>query len=640
MESKSGMNWWLKGANVFTCFAFIFYSMCVGGVQKALAQSNSPHTLHTSPNHNQAIVPAVTHVVSGVVTDSVTHWPLYASIDITGDNSFTEETIWTDPVTGNYSVGLPEGTTFTFSVNAWVQGYDENDISPIGPLTTDLSENIALLADGTDCNAPGYTLSTTCQAPSGGLVVGNAYDANTLKAMAGVTVSNDGGYSTATAATDDPNVDDGFYTLYSPSGTHTFTASLSNSSYGNDTINNVVVGGGQTVKQDFYLPAPALTVSPSPLQTSLMIGNQAVVPLTLTNNGGVNATYQLQESNGGSSPAISAAKAQIIWLQRPTTGVQMQTKQGDIALVYPESYRWTTNASLPDKVLAFADDQYHKNPTFLEQALQNLGISYTFVYDNLSLFETDLTSQHWDEVLIQNDYSLLLSTTLPAINTWVQGGGHLGAEIWQIADPSHSSDPLFATLGVSYVSNIPKNAPIPATVWWVPGHPIFTTPTSAAAWPYVALCPLGSSCGTYDNPVSGVSTAIAGWTSTRMQGQANLIVRNDGQTVFKTFLDEANTNVDSNSNGIKDAVELWENIAYFLLYSDIPWLSEASTSGTVPANSSIQINVTFDSSTVQQSGLYTGTLKVLSNDPINPFIEEPVQMTVAGNRIYLPVILR
>ncbi|MCP4283126.1 MAG: carboxypeptidase regulatory-like domain-containing protein, partial [Gammaproteobacteria bacterium] len=66
------------------------------------------------------MAPASSYTVDGIVTDANTGWPLYANIDIDG---YPGDPIWTDPVSGYYSITLPEGITYTFNVNAWVPGY-------------------------------------------------------------------------------------------------------------------------------------------------------------------------------------------------------------------------------------------------------------------------------------------------------------------------------------------------------------------------------------------------------------------------------------------------------------------------------------------------------------------------------------
>jgi uncharacterized repeat protein (TIGR01451 family) len=98
------------------------------------------------------LTPATFYTVDGYVTDLNTGWPLYASLDIDG---YPGDPIWTDPVSGYYSISLPEGITFTFDVDAWVGGYlpDSRDV---GPLTGDIQEDFALDVDISTCTAPGY----------------------------------------------------------------------------------------------------------------------------------------------------------------------------------------------------------------------------------------------------------------------------------------------------------------------------------------------------------------------------------------------------------------------------------------------------------------------------------------------------
>ncbi len=89
--------------------------------------------------------------VTGTVTDGSGHgWPLYARIDI---DAFPGSPIFTNPADGTYSVDLPEGTIFTFHVNAVSPGYNEEqrDVDPGANPT----EDFALTVDS-GCTAPGY----------------------------------------------------------------------------------------------------------------------------------------------------------------------------------------------------------------------------------------------------------------------------------------------------------------------------------------------------------------------------------------------------------------------------------------------------------------------------------------------------
>ncbi|MGB9776676.1 MAG: S8 family serine peptidase [Anaerolineae bacterium] len=111
-------------------------------------------TAGATTTQNFSLTPAPRRTVSGTVSDALAGWPLYASLTITSDAGYTTR-IWNHPVTGFYSVTLPEGSPFHFRVDAWVNGYNPAT-RVVGPLTADRTENFSLTVDGTACNAPGY----------------------------------------------------------------------------------------------------------------------------------------------------------------------------------------------------------------------------------------------------------------------------------------------------------------------------------------------------------------------------------------------------------------------------------------------------------------------------------------------------
>ncbi len=100
-----------------------------------------------------ALAALPTHSVSGTVTDGSGHgWPLYAQIAVDGKPGGP---VWTDPVTGHYSVDLPEGATYTLHVAANYPGYQAKDID-VRVRTTDVVADVLLPVDANTCSAPGY----------------------------------------------------------------------------------------------------------------------------------------------------------------------------------------------------------------------------------------------------------------------------------------------------------------------------------------------------------------------------------------------------------------------------------------------------------------------------------------------------
>ena len=71
---------------------------------------------------------------------------------------------------------------------------------------------------------------------------------------------------------------------------------------------------------------------------------------------------------------------------------------------------------------------------------------------------------------------------------------------------------------------------------------------------------------------------------------------------------------------------------------DVPWLSEDPVAGIVPADGSLDVTITYDSTGLAE-GDYLATIRV--KNPSSDEIDVPVTLHVANwNYIYLPLILR
>jgi hypothetical protein len=464
------------------------------------------------------------------------------------------------------------------------------------------------------------TISTTiCSHQSGGLVIGNIYDANTNAPLAGATVFNDSGESTTTGTTLDPAVDDSFYTLFSPAGSHTFTATMSGG-YGSNTT-TVTVVQSDTVRQDFYLSAASLQHDPQTLQTTLLLNESVTLPFTLTNEGGLPATFELQERDRGfqaTSSTISAGQSQILSTVE-TDMAETNTPQGDPSQLVA-THRVYAGALQSFAILVYADNDLMPTPNpYVEEALQAMGLSYT-AYNDYAGFETALTTGGpWDLVIVSSEYFGMPSSTMDALYNYVAtGDGRLIYSYWG-AYRDYVAHSLFAHCGVSLAGDY--TSPLPVH-WWtrhplLQGVPQFTT-----------MADHYYRDGQYMNAVPGASTALGGYTSLPTGDQGALVIRDDGTTIVNGFdLDENHQDLDD--DGAYDGVELYMNEISFVLYgSDVPWLSEDPITGTIAAGGSQVIDITFDAGEVMQPGQYYATLRVTSNDPINPNQTMPVTMTV------------
>ncbi len=101
-----------------------------------------------------------TAVISGVVRDAESNWPLYARVVVESAGDGVDPSwhaVWTDPATGSYSLTLARGISYTLSVTSWISGYQP--ISQAFMLSEDQIFNAGLSIVAGQCELPGYHLT-------------------------------------------------------------------------------------------------------------------------------------------------------------------------------------------------------------------------------------------------------------------------------------------------------------------------------------------------------------------------------------------------------------------------------------------------------------------------------------------------
>ena len=159
--------------------------------------------------------------------------------------------------------------TYTIPPTEWIEVAEfDNPVAAWRQQSVDLSSYIgqtvwfAFRYEGTDATnwyIDDIEQSYALTPPDGGLVAGFVTDANTSQPLDGASVQI-GTHQTQTAATpNDPATDDGFYTIYSPTGPQSATAEKTYYHTGATTSTAIA---GDLVRQDFaLLPAPYHTIS-------------------------------------------------------------------------------------------------------------------------------------------------------------------------------------------------------------------------------------------------------------------------------------------------------------------------------------------------------------------------------------------
>jgi N-acetylneuraminic acid mutarotase len=210
-------------------------------------------------------------------------------------------------------------------------------------------------------------IGATCGILPGGLIAGNVYDGNTNLGLNGAKVASDNAPSDKTTAFStlfDPNVDEGFYILFSSlAGTNPFTGSKN--SYGSDT-QPVNVTANQVVQQDFHLAAGNIVPDPLLLEDTVDLGTTDAVGLTLNNTGGAAANFELQEGNGNANgPQPNAKGAPLINIKGHFSplGFGAKTRQTKLVVndadkdadvvkpVSPKAPPWTDIANYPSSIM-------------------------------------------------------------------------------------------------------------------------------------------------------------------------------------------------------------------------------------------------------------------------------------------------
>jgi N-acetylneuraminic acid mutarotase len=132
------------GSYSLTAQAYGYKKKSVASVQVNQGQT-------TTENFALASVPS--HTLSGTITDGSGHgYPLYAKISISG---YPGNAVYTNPYTGQYSVTLAQGATYTLSVTPVYPGYNTATASVhIG--ASDVTKNVKVTVNQSTCSAPGY----------------------------------------------------------------------------------------------------------------------------------------------------------------------------------------------------------------------------------------------------------------------------------------------------------------------------------------------------------------------------------------------------------------------------------------------------------------------------------------------------
>jgi len=241
----------------------------------------------------------------------------------------------------------------------------------------------------------------------------------------------------------------------------------------------------------------------------------------------------------------------IYFLRMDTIGLQDNLQFG-INLA-----NWLTASQA--KILLFVNEPYSPNyyRTPVVQALNDLNVpfflTFDYIYLNLSLYK-----YNWELVIVDQPWYPM---DLDIFIDYVDSGGRIIMSTFMVDDnPSH---PLWAKLGFSFAAN--ELTPVPIYLW-SPSHRIFTTPANYGAANFTSFIDygdVGDLLTIYPN-----ATALAGFTNTTQTGNATIVLRKDGKTLFNAYLiDQFSGDVDDST--YEDRLELWINEIAYMMYRSL-----------------------------------------------------------------------
>lgn len=283
------------------------------------------------------------------------------------------------------------------------------------------------------------------------------------------------------------------------------------------------------------------------------------------------------------------------------------------------AYTWGDVDGGSRNILVYADDTFvEPGQSYVERALRFLGLAYTCYYADYDGFGAALTGGSWDLVLVSHNTYFQLGNWWSEIEDYVNAGGTVVLETFDIDGSNSEATTLWDTLGVSQSSDMSSPEPL---YRWQLAHPIFQGIETLSDLSTYTLeyGDNGDKCDAV-----GPTLSVAGFTASPTAGQGGVF----SGSIVNSFI-ISNFRSDDDGDGRLDAVELWKNeIMYSMFGSDCDWLDESPTEGFLPYNGSDNVMLTIDTSGLAL-GEYSAEIYIASNDLDEGVTFVPVRLTVA-----------
>jgi Carboxypeptidase regulatory-like domain/Malectin domain len=521
------------------------------------------------------------------------------------------------------------GQILTEYRNIDASGQEEGNSATIGIENADGTDALQYSLNEAAIGSPSFAVRYLL--PPSGFVEGNVTDANDNLALGGATIKAlQNGNVVRQTSTDGS----GFYRMQLAVGDYTIEASKTNYETGSA---DVTIAEDQTVTQDFSLRTPRGEVDPTSLEFVLQVNQTQTKTLRLSNTGGLPMTWDVKESGGGiAAPATAGLKrnpdynpnartTKDLYVGKTPAGARSNAP-GDILR------QWNTGLSLGwgvgyegDVWLSDVDGGFC-GPSCTNNKFDVAGPP------PLASFANGFAGA-WP-----GDMALMGPNEMCQVNV----GGDNGIYCWDTstgAQTRHISG-AFPWTGISQrgLAYRPDDDSF-YIGGWNEGI-LYHVAGFSHATPGAVL----SQCNAPDFNISGLAWNPAVgqvWEATNTP--TDTIYRVDPTTCAavstlphpRPFFNGAGLEMDESGNlwMIAQGTDGGPNTAYLIdsgvpAFSDVPWLSESRTEGTINPGGHSDVAVTVDTTGLAPGTVYQATLTFRTNSGRQPNLSVPVRLVV------------
>ncbi|MBC7227431.1 MAG: S8 family serine peptidase [Thermoflexales bacterium] len=365
---------------------------------------------------------------------------------------------------------------------------------------------------------------------------------------------------------------DGYYELQLPSGTP-YTVTVSAPLYSTVSEAGVVVPQSNLLRKDYALPTSHLVLTPSEgLSATLRIGKQTTQTLTVGNTGSGALDFEIREAKGGVLPGGGPD---------------------------PFGYTYQDSRSADGPVYEWIDATDGTPLNLDDDAETNVTLPFPFTF-----YGTTSTA-----IRVGNNGGILFNATSGDLwagneNLGTTSSNNLIVPFWDDID-SDTGNVYYKTVGTAPNRRFViewYNRPHYNNVGNATFELILYEGTNNIKFQYQDVV-FGNS--SYDYGASA-TVGIRGSGSNYLQYSYNQPVLSNGLAICFRYPGSPPC----------DPV-------------DIPWLAVEPVSGTVASGGSLPVSVLFDTTSITETGVYTGFLLFYTNDPeAQPYARYPVTLTV------------